>query len=618
MSIMFDNDSIVHHRPQPYPMNNNKKLIDESGSDIHSESGYASAAFISYNQTATSASISMKRSLEPIAENYELTFRDSSGASMNETPTTRSARQLSEFHIQTPPNDKRMQETTPTKANYYTQALRSSQKSSTKKKRSLVLSPYKVTPNKRNGNNSRTYSPMHLSFMDKMMSAEKHKRFAQSDDNEDIENSFEMSVNDPSIELSPIGHQNKSLTMTTTASMNMHDGNRRTLQRHPSGIESSTPIHSHSIRRTNTQTVARAQFDTQSARYLLRKTQSFSPAKRSANILQEISNRAREPLERHDERLEEDESAKELNPARKMLEFSTNQFDKLVTGNKPAVVPTSFPQIKPSPITPTKLLKPRRIQTLQRQQRIHNTPSPPIESPVHDEVAQQSIRNNVLLRPTKKFKRSISCSSASPDNIPSEGAKCETSIYCTPRKASRRKPLKRPAPSDNVSVEPPAKRKLSYQGVETFDIMTHLQEKGGFFPNVVEQILSQLSDIDLHASYQVCSSWSNMIANHELAFERYSRYARQLERHKENLETNRIATSTATRPRPSIDIDESVKRKPFGGRNVHYSLRPTPPRRSPPVSPSKRSFYENQKVNFELQMSPNRSFHKFSPFPSSH
>lgn len=605
MSIMFDNDSIVHHRPQPYPTNNNKKFIDESGSEIHSESGYASAASISYNQTATSASISMKRSLEPIAENYELTFPDSSNASMNETPTTRSARQLSEFHIQTPPNDERMQETTPTKANYYTQALRSSQESSNKKNRSLALSPYKGTPNKRNGNNSRTYSPMHLSFMDKMMSTEKHKRFAQTDDSEDIENSFEMSVNDPSIELSPIGHQNKSLTMTTTTSMSMHDGNRRTLQRHPSGIESSTPIHSHSIRRTNTQTVARAQCDTQSTRYLLRKTQSFSPAKRSANILQEISNKTRVPLERHDERLEEDEAAKELNPARKMLEFSTNQFDKLVTGNMPAVVPTSFSQVKASPITPTKLLKPKRIQTLQRQQRFNITPSPPIESPVHDEVAQQSVRNNVLLRPTKKFERSISCSSASPENIPSKGEQCETSIYCTPRKASRRKPLKRPAPSDNVSgnsVEPPAKRKLSYQGVETFDIMTHLQGTGkkGFFPKIVEEILSQLSDSDLYASYQVCSSWSNMIASHDLAFARYLRYARQLERHKENLEANRIATSTATRPRPSIAIDESVKRKPFGGRNVHYSLRPTPPRRSPPVSPSKISFYENQKVNFEL------------------
>lgn len=590
MSIMLGDDSVIHH-----PMNNQKKLINDSSIDVHFDSGYASAASISYNQTDASASTSMKKSLEPIAENCELTFNDASGASIIETPTTKSIRQLNEFHIQTPQNDKRMMETTPTKANYFSRALRSGQKSSTKENRNSAISPYKGTPNKRNGSGA-SYSSMHLSFTEKMRSGDMLKPFSFHDSvSENVENSFEMSANEPSIDYSPITNHNKSATSTVTT---MLDNNRRTLQRHPSGIESSTPI-SRSFKRTHTQTIAKTHFDSDNvanARALKRKFKSFSPAKRN-NVLKEISTNTPAMLQMHDEQLEEGETVatNEHNPARKMLTFSTNQFETLLTGyasvaHKPI---QAAPRIEP-PVTATKSSINTRASTLQRQQCISFSPSPTNASPTRCELANQSIQEEAMRRPMKKLKRSISYNPTTPIKSRIEKEVLNTSVYCTPSRSHRRIALKRPATSaigdesatNEASAEPPAKRKLYYVGLEKLDILTRLNGAN----NVTDLILSMLSDKDLYASSRVCRSWSEIIANNKSAHLRQSRYFRSSQRQKEN------ANGRNSRTAPGPSGVQTNKRIPFAQRNDHYSLRPSPSSRSPPVSPSKRKFHENQKV----------------------
>lgn len=555
-SITLGIDSIVHSA-----LNNNRKMIDDSGSDVHLDSGYASTASISYNQTVASASNSMKKSLEPIAENTVLTFDASSETSIIETPTTRAGRLLSDFHFnQTPPYDRRVQETTPTKANYFFNALRPTEKSSSKKNRSWIQSPYKLTPNRRKSNGA-NYS----SSAEKMRSADS--------DSENIDESFEMSVSEAL--LSPIGHNNKSLISAVPI---MHDNKGRTLQRHPSGIESSTPI-SRSIKRTHTQTIAKTHFDEDTganARYLLRKTHSFSPRKRSA--LKEISN-SRPIFERHDEQLEaiEEAAAIEQNPAKKKLAFS----EDLLTGQilfpgtaSAALKPIQTEPCIKEPITPTKSLRTKRVSALQRQQRIAFSPSPAIASPVRSEVDKQSIQEKATRRPVKRLERSTSFNPTSP-----------------------LKPLKRSASSvigdettvDDVSDEPLAKRKLYYDGREKMDILSRLKPT----TNVTNAILKLLSDKDLYVASHICKSWAQIIADNTTANLRQKRYARASENQKEN--TN----AQANRTQPSPPIPDDVKRKPFGRRNIHYLLRPSP-RRSPPVSPSKRKFHENQKVSTDV------------------
>lgn len=536
----------------------------------------------------------MKKSLEPIAENYEATFNETSHVSVIETPTTRSMRQLSEFHIQTPQNDKRKQEMTPTKANYSYNISRSGHKSSTKENRNSA-SPYKTTPNKTYGS-----ATNYRSFTQKINSASATKnRHIGLYDSTDIDDSFEMSVNEPSIECSPIAVHSKSFI---SAAAIMHDSQRRTLQRHPSGIESSTPI-SRAIKRTHTQTVAKTHFNEDSvanARHFLRKTQSFSPAKR---VLREITNPC-QPLERHDEQLEEDDvvATKEYNPARKMLAFASNQFQTLLTGSASvAQMPgqakprETAPTIAPT-ITPTKLARMTRQNILQRQERISFSPSPTIASPTRNDVAKQSIQEDAMRRPKKKMERSTSYNPTPPKESCLEKEQRKQFIHCTPPKSYRRKPLKRSAATaigDDSTVsgetsEPPAKRKLFYDGLEKLDIFGRLKNH----TVVTDLILSMLSDEDLHASYQVCPSWSQIIQKRNSEYSRLLRYTRALRRQKENANTQ----ATPFGPGPAPSVATNIKRKPFEQRNLHYSLRSSP-RRSPPVSPSKRKFHENQKVS---------------------
>lgn len=736
---------------------NNRKLINES--DIGLDSGYASTSTSAYNITETNnvsagspevpsltqTSIPRKSiDLETIAENDELSFVQTS-PSVNETPTTRSIRQINAFHITTPQNTKN--ETTPTKSCFYT--TRSVHKSSHKKSRSI-------------GGANR--SPMHqlltasqkksrglsMTFKDKLKSTDnlENELFEETENNE---NNFSISMDDPAI--SPISHHNRSASTTPRSKQ------RVSLQRYPSGIESSTPKHG-PIKRGNPQTVAKSHFmssvaggnlfefpefpeffsvdkkcisnfsDQEDTLYkksrLIRKTQSFSPLKRNSSVLREIPTNWQTVLERHDEQNEEEEEQL-VNPARKMLTFTNNQFENLVNmkpnfqsneGKSSVCSPKAITglelqksdritnEIEPRLITraksrlfkhPPSILSEQTLSTAipnddcstvtssnigpsdnvadvslesMMESSISDklTPSSSslssvrglndsnsdmdisvfaaqsvtpiksesskehsvnysikssvdlllhskiqIETPVGSKQSKQSIHESVQRKPMKKLKRSISLN---PPKSPCATREFSSIIHphlpCTPPKSYKRK---RPSSaicdetSDNRSVaEPTAKRKLYdvcsrqifYTDFEHLDILGHLARFNT--RPAINIVLSNLCDKDLLSAYMVSRTWADIID------EDYTASARRLK----SLKNRRSSKENLHQPSTS-GIDEEkmhIKRKPFASRNLNDNPVCRKEKRSPPVSPSKRKFHENQKVNNFIFIS-NRAFDVF-------
>lgn len=265
-----DEHHLHHHHQLVQPQL--KRLSHE---DIHMDSGYAS-----YNLTGTSCSTNLSGSspllqssasstsssvrklldLEPISEHRELHFLP---PPLNETPTTRSIRQINEFHITTPVQNFAQLETTPTKGNYFfrsAQSPRGKGHAGRTGDRTVAMAidtaaigitaihRQQVTPQK-HGSASQLSFVKHVSFSDKLKSTRRspnsHMPIAE-DDLENDENCFDGSQMNASIGFSPI---NKSVGI-------LHESPRRP--------GTSTP--KRMIDRVSTKTVAKCQFTTSSPR----------------------------------------------------------------------------------------------------------------------------------------------------------------------------------------------------------------------------------------------------------------------------------------------------------------------------------------------------------------
>lgn len=222
---------------------------------------------------------------------------------LQETPTTRSIRHLDAFHINTPQNVQNQMETTPKKANYFSNVYGSGSNGS---QQSIRWSFNKSSPR--------------LRSQRKSFSA-RSTLFESIDENyENTFNDDEVNPCDQSIGVSPIKAHNNSVAKQPEKLVS--------LSRHPSGIDSSTP--KHSFKRTRTQSIVKTRAslaDELIRSRLIRKTQSFSPSKRSAlrerfqqNVIEHIA----------DERSEAAKPSDSNNPARKVLDFTPKKFDQLV------------------------------------------------------------------------------------------------------------------------------------------------------------------------------------------------------------------------------------------------------------------------------------------------
>ncbi|XP_031630455.1 uncharacterized protein LOC116345331 [Contarinia nasturtii] len=276
----------------------------DSGIELSMSQSNATASTSGLSSSAKFSSTSFKRSidLETISENIE------PNENLQETPTTRSIRYLNAFHINTPQNARNQIETTPTKANIFYNPYDSSSRNSGKKNRSqnnIRWSHNRSSPRIRSASGRKSLS--------------RQTTFESFDENfENIFNDDGENPCDQSIGVSPIKPFNNS-TMVTKQMEKVPE-----LQRHPSGIESSTP--KNLFRRTHTQTIVKPKINHADdvIRNAVRKTQSFSPAKRFPLSRRNFQN----SFEPEDEECFETENLDD-NPARKLLNFTPQKFNQL-------------------------------------------------------------------------------------------------------------------------------------------------------------------------------------------------------------------------------------------------------------------------------------------------
>lgn len=243
---------------------------------------------------------------------------------------------MNAFHINTPQNTRDQLETTPKKANYFSNLHGSCTRSGSKKARNQ-LSNIRWSLEKS--------SPKLRSSVDRMKSFSSQSSMFESLD-ENYENVFnddpaEHACNQ-SIGVSPIKPHNASSTIARLPEK--PEG----MQRHASGIESSTP--KNNFKRIRTQSIVKPKLnlaDELTRDRLIRKTQSLTPSKRSA--LRETNFQySIEPSEVPIEAAPIE--PKSYNPARKVLEFSTKKFEQLI---HPSATITTAAQTKQT--TPIKL-----------------------------------------------------------------------------------------------------------------------------------------------------------------------------------------------------------------------------------------------------------------------
>lgn len=545
--------------------NHHKRALFMDNSDANIDSGYSSNFSISHNHTSSNSTklgnltnsprhtSSFKRSLglETISENRELR----SGDSVNlETPTTRSLRHFSALDIQSPTNPKILSETTPTKTNYFSSGLKSSRK---KSRNRIEWSPYKCSPSKQQS----SFKASSFGINDENVDFRSN--------NENLEHSFEQSlICNNSIIFSPIDAHNSSNAGV------QRQGSKRVLQRHASGIESSTPKATN-FRRTKTQSILKSDFDealpNQVHTRLLRKTQSFSPAKRSALRESNIQNLGNVESGEIDAQ----------NPVHKMLAFSDQQFGQLVQFKAPptSATPPKVKQIAIEHNVNASIQSPRKRaeisknrsrlvgefsskkslksiavlsettcdtlnasdiamslagQSPYQNQRLMDakitTPSTHIDdfssfavTPMRSDVTEHSIREEANRTPVKRFEQ---CANGKGINKKSSPEKeMHDIIYgelpTTPPKKSKIKSLKRHSSvlSDSSSLpnEPSAKRKLyeicerppTIDGIENVDILLRLVNNDR--KDEIKTILSYLDGKDLQAAYCVSKSWSKIV-----------------------------------------------------------------------------------------------------------
>lgn len=649
-NLSFRLNNVENSFNQPSAFDSLKKNLNGTN-DYSADSGYLTNSSI--NQTEGSSirlyslsSTSFKRSVDlaPINELQEFDCTESSQQSFaaNETPTTKSIRQLSAFHINTPPLSR--SETTPTKGNYFAQELRSDRSHSSRKK-----------------NRQRLYSPYEA---DGKLSLSRERRNLFDTNNE---NEFASNVHDVSIGFSPIGTYDG-------ASAKMSPVKIHQIQRHPSGIESSTPKKG-ALRRIQTQAIVKPDNSTVEihANRLIRKTQSLNPNKM---VLRE-SNASNMIVQHGSSSNEPNYSILAHNPAIAMLKLSNEQFDQLIDHRFSTDMKTPTKQQKAAGVKTARqsplLASPssnkshfkakhrsrlfsefsqkrslRSLAATKSSTKLADSlnesdilmaltdasneePSPILPPVAHanadldgsktpkvncfmataksgtphrDNSMTHSLQVEANRTPTKRFNRSVSFNPSQRQYNPEKENKKYDRLPCTPPKNYIRRTVKRPANTsiDSSPATPPpsAKRKL-YRNVEQrthfyhkcrqIDILMHLHNFN--LTNVITHIFNYLDERDLQTVRSTSKSWSEAIMKDPIHDPRRSDFLSKCQRTKENarrsLKHSRSMNITNNNNDSSVLLE---KRKPFNMSNDTNSIIERPE----PVSPSTRKFRENQKV----------------------
>lgn len=149
----------------------------------------------------------------------------------------------------------------------------------------------------------------------------------------------------------------------------------------------------------------------------------------------------------------------------------------------------------------------------------------------------------------------------------------------------------------NVSASSAASsqnRTESHCGRKFIDILGRLQ-MGHNEP--LNKILSHLSDTDLIRLSGVSKDYRNIVTSNNPHGMRRQNYLRVLRSNQENNRENKPANTCATKQEVK-PLSPKSRRRAFADSNINHSMQLRSKPQSPPVSPSRRRFDENQKVRF--------------------
>lgn len=135
-------------------------------------------------------------------------------------------------------------------------------------------------------------------------------------------------------------------------------------------------------------------------------------------------------------------------------------------------------------------------------------------------------------------------------------------------------------------------RTYFYCGRLTLDILEILDKQKN---EAFDKIFSHLDEIDLLSLSHVSQQYRNMIKSNKTLEPKRQNYLKAFRKIKENqIPGNR------TLP-PKLKTNKKKQGK-FGDSNVNHSMQLRPKPQSPPVSPSKKKFHDNQKVRFVAKL----------------
>lgn len=146
----------------------------------------------------------------------------------------------------------------------------------------------------------------------------------------------------------------------------------------------------------------------------------------------------------------------------------------------------------------------------------------------------------------------------------------------------------------DVSAASSHSRTVFHCGRQFIDILGRLHKEGN---ESLNDILSYLSDPDIIRLSNVSKDYRNIVKSNKPYELRRKNYLKALRSNQENNRGNKPVNTCATKQVAKPSSPKS-RRRAFADSNINHSMQLRSKPQSPPVSPSRRRFDENQKVRY--------------------
>lgn len=165
---------------------------------------------------------------------------------------------------------------------------------------------------------------------------------------------------------------------------------------------------------------------------------------------------------------------------------------------------------------------------------------------------------------------------------------------------------KEPQPSTSTNL---TNKKINYFGREKFDIIGKLSDK---FPSISNNILRYLDFKDKLSLSHVSTIHRNIVRSNKIFETDRINYLENFKKNEENLYPGKRNLSSTLKETPICSIHEKKDKSRLGAYNKNILSNSSILQISPPVSPSRRKFHENQKVSGNFAIFTLTKIFKFS------